>query len=42
MKNTLEKSNNRLDEAEGQISYLEDKITISTQGKLQKEKDFKK
>ena len=41
IKNTLEGINSRLDEAEDQIRELEDNITVTTQGKHQKEKGIK-
>ena len=37
MKNLLEASNYRLDEAEGQISKLNNKMTVSTQRENEKE-----
>ena len=38
MRNTLERFSSRLDEAEGQISALEDKVAENTQSKHKKEK----
>lgn len=39
MKNKLEKLNSRLDEAEVQISNLEDKITQNNQSSIKKKKN---
>ena len=41
MKNLLEASNYRLDEAEGQISKLNNKMTVSTQRENEKKRDLR-
>lgn len=40
MKNTLERINSKLEDAEDQISDLEDSVMENTQGEQQKEKIF--